>query len=160
MEDSTKLKSIILLSDLSDDMLEDVKNVTELVEYKPKEYIFKVGDPADYLYSVLEGKVQLEIDIESDNPIQLHGIVPNFTFGISSLVKIDNNFYTQNAKVIEKSKIFKWKAADLHNLFVEDYKLGYLFMTRIAKILKTRFTAKDTLIADFYKYVRSFGKSF
>jgi CRP-like cAMP-binding protein len=158
MEDISKLKSIILFSHLSDEMIVKIAAVTELINFTAKEYIFRQGQPAEYLYSVYEGKVQLEIDIDSDNPIQLQGIMKSFTFGISSLIQMDDNCYSQSAKAIIDSQVFKWKASDLIRLFEEDYKLGYLFMRRISKILKTRFSAKDALIDDFYRYVRSFGK--
>ncbi len=160
MHNIKDLKSILLLSHLSDAMIDKIYHVTQLIDYKKGDIIFQEGEPAEYLFSILEGKVELEIVIETDNPVYLKGINQNFTFGISSLIMTDEKKYIQSAKAVTDSRIYKWKAMDLEELFSEDTELGYLFMRRIAKILKTRFTAKSALISDLYKYVRSFGKSF
>ncbi len=160
MIDPTDLKRVVMFGDLNDEMLKEISDITDLVEYSAGDYIFQKGTKAEFLYSVLKGKVELEFEFGSDSPIHLQGIIPNFIFGISSVVTTDEKLYINNAKVLVDSEIYQWKAADLETLFAEDHQLGYLFMKRIAKALKTRFTAKDTLLADIYKYVRSNGKSF
>ncbi len=150
-----ELKLIVMFGDLNEKMLEKISKITDIIEYKAEDYIFRKDEPASYLFSVQEGEVDLEIDIGNSAPIHLQGITPNFTFGISSLVDMDEKTYVKNAKTVTDSKIYRWKATELTKLFTEDYELGYLFMKRISKILKTRFTAKASLIADLCKYMRS-----
>ena len=55
------LKSIIMLSDLNDAMLKKIYKVTIKTNYSSGEYIFREGEYAENLYTVLEGKVGLEL---------------------------------------------------------------------------------------------------
>ena len=55
-----ELKSIILLSHLTDSMLEKLTDITMTAEHKAGDYIFKEGEYARYLYAVIDGKVGLE----------------------------------------------------------------------------------------------------
>ena len=155
MADLKELKSVRLLNRLSDEMVEKLVPITEVVAFNAGDYIFKVGNKAEYLYSLLEGCVDLEIDMGGANPINLHGIEPYFTFGISSLVQMETKKYIISAKAIKDSKIYRWKATELEKLFESDYEMGFLFMKSIARLLQKRFTVKDALIAEFYSYMQA-----
>ena len=67
------LKSIILLSHLTDPMLEKLADVTMTAEYNTGDYIFREGDYARYLYAVIDGKVGLELEKTANTPVALPG---------------------------------------------------------------------------------------
>jgi CRP-like cAMP-binding protein len=131
-------------------MLEKLLKITAMQEYNEGRYIFKQGDYAEFLYSVLDGKVGLEVEKSVNKPIQIHTIVRGFIFGFSALVDTDEKKYTTSAKSLTNAKIFMWKGSDLEKIFYQDYEMGYLFMKRIAKLIKTRLQEKNIQSINIY----------
>ena len=83
MIDLVDLKSVKILSNLSDAMLEKLKPITVLKKYKKDSYVLREGDYAEYLYTVVKGKVVLEIDVHAANPVRVKDIAEHKSFGIS-----------------------------------------------------------------------------
>ena len=143
----SELKSIVLLGYLKDDMLTKVAGITQEVEYKAGDLIFKEGDYAEYLHAVKEGNVSLEVDKDSSRTIRIQNISTNTMFGISSMVDTEQRICISHARALTDVTVFRWKASGLEKLFYEDYELGFLFMKRVAKILKTRWQTTNAQLA-------------
>ncbi len=73
------------------------------------------------------------------------------TFGFSALVETEVKSYTSSAKALTNVKLYIWKAADLEALFSKNHEMGFLFMKRITKIIKTRLQTRNIQISDIYK---------
>jgi CRP/FNR family cyclic AMP-dependent transcriptional regulator len=151
MFDLNDLRSIVILSDLNDHMLEKLLKITAMQEYEAGRYIFKEGEYAEFLYAVLDGKVGLEVEKSVNNPIQISTIVNGFTFGFSALVDTEEKKYTTSAKSLTNTKNFMWKGSDLERLFYQDYEMGFFFMKRIAKLIKSRLQIKNIQSLNIYK---------
>lgn len=151
MSDLNGLKSIIQLSYLNDSMLEKLVTITDIIEYKAGDYIFKEGDNAKSLYAVIDGKVGLEIEKNSSTRILIDNITQGMMLGFSALVDTEEKNYTTSARVLTDTKLFAWKAEDLEKLFSQDYEMGFLLMKRIAKIVKTRLQIRNVQFLDIYK---------
>ena len=145
------LKSINMLSYLSDSMLENLATISSINEHRAGDYIFNEGDDAKSLYSVIEGKVGLDIEKNSSTRILIDNITKGMTLGFSALVDTEEKSYTTSAKALTDTKLLTWKAADLEILFSQDYEMGFLFMKRIAKIVKTRLQIRNVQFLDIYK---------
>jgi len=145
------LKSINMLSYLNDSMLENLATITSINEYRAGDYIFNEGDNAKSLYSVIDGKVGLEIEKNSSTRILIDNITKGMTLGFSALVDTEEKSYTTSAKALTDTKLFIWKTEDLETLFSQDYEMGFLFMKRIAKIVKTRLQIRNIQFLDIYK---------
>lgn len=145
------LKSVILMSHLNDSMLKKIGTVTAIKEYRAGEYIFKEGDYADRLYSVVDGKVGLELEKDTSTAILIDTITRGMTFGFSCLIDTEQKKYTTSAKALVATKLFTWKGEDLEGLFYKDFEMGFLFMKRIAKIAKTRLQARNAQLLDIYR---------
>jgi CRP-like cAMP-binding protein len=143
MMNPEEIKSVMLLSHLNEKMLEKVAVLASVVMVKKGEYVFKEGDYAENLYSVLVGKIALEVEKNSKTPVRIKDIIQFRTFGISSLVDSDEKKCISHAKAITDSKLICWKAAELEKLFYQDNELGFVFMKRIATILKDRLQIKN-----------------
>ena len=150
MINAEKLNSIVILTHLTDEMINKVAELATIMTVKNGEYIFKEGDFAENLYSVLEGKVALEVDKDTDKPVRIKDIVPNRTFGISSLVDMEEKKCTSHARAVVDSKLVCWAATDLERLFYQDYQLGFIFMQRITTILKDRLQIRNAQIAQYF----------
>jgi hypothetical protein len=144
------LKSVIMLTYLDDTMLKKVAEITFTTHHHAGSYIFKEGDYAECLYSVIHGKVTLELEKNNSKVFQMNTITDGMTFGFSALVDIEEKAYTSNAKAVTDVKLFAWEGADLERLFQQDYKMGFLVMKRIAKIAKTRLQTRSVQFMDVY----------
>ena len=145
------LKSINMLSYLNDSMLENLATITRINEYRAGDYIFNEGDDAKSLYAVIVGKVGLEIEKNSSTRILIDNITKGMMLGFSALVDTEEKSYTTSAKALTDTKLFTWKAEDFEILFSQDYEMGFLFMKRIAKIVKTRLQIRNVQFLDIYK---------
>jgi CRP/FNR family transcriptional regulator, cyclic AMP receptor protein len=151
MPDLNGLKTIKLLSYLNDSMLQNLLEITHIIEYKAGDYIFKEGDDAESLYAVINGKVGLEIEKDSSTRILIDNITQGMMLGFSALVDTEEKKYTTFARVLTDTKLFVWKAQDMEALFFQNYEMGFLFMKRIAKIVKTRLQIRNVQFLDIYK---------
>ena len=136
------LKSIKMLSNLSEPMLKKIMNITVIKEFGSNERIFREGEYAERLYAVFTGKVALEIDIQSDAALRVKDIYPGRVFGISSVVDTERRTYISAARTLQDTTVFCWKSSDLEKLFYNDYELGFLFMRNVARVLKMRLQIK------------------
>ena len=102
------LKAIILLSHLTDPMLQKLADVTLTAEYKAGEYIFKEGTYARYLYAVIDGKIGLELEKTANNVILIDTVGRGRTIGFSALVDTEQKKYTTYARALEDTKLFVW----------------------------------------------------
>ena len=150
MFELSDLKSIVLLNHLNDLMLEKLSKITLMQEYEAGRYIFKEGEYAEFLYAVFDGKVGLEVEKSANQPIQVSSVVRGYTFGFSALVDTDEKKYTTSAKALTNAKVFLWKGSDLEKLFYQDYEMGFLFMKRIAKLIKTRLQIRNVQSLNIY----------
>ena len=151
MPDLNGLKLIKQLSCLNDSILENLVTVTHIITYKAGDYIFKEGDDAESLYAVIDGKVGLEIEKNSSTRILIDTIIQGMMLGFSALVDTEEKSYTTSARVLTDTKLFAWRAESLETLFCQDYEMGFLFMKRIAKIVKTRLQIRNVQFLDIYK---------
>ena len=62
-------------------MLQKILKVTNKTNYNSEEYIFKEGEYAKSLYSVIEGKVVLELQKTTNILIWMTTITPGYSFG-------------------------------------------------------------------------------
>jgi len=144
------LKSIILLSHLTDPMLEKLSEITLTAEYSAGDYIFREGDYARYLYAIVDGKVGLDLEKTTGNLVMIDTIARGRTFGFSALIDTEQKKYTTHARAITDTKLFAWEGTELEMLFYQDYEMGFLFMKRIAKIAKTRLQIRNVQFLDIY----------
>ena len=145
------LKSVILVSCLKDSMLQKIAEITLITKIDAGNYIFREGEDAEHLYSIIDGKVGLEIEKNSSTRILLDTLPQGRMFGFSALVDTEEKKYTSSVKAMAETKVFFWKAADLEKLFDQDCELGLLFMKRIAKIIKTRLQIRNIQFLDIYR---------
>ena len=148
MED---LKSIIMLSDLNAAMLEKMLRVTKKTTYSSGEYIFKEGDYAENFYAVLNGKVGLELQKNTNTQVMINTVTRGYAFGFSALVDIEDRKYISHAKALSDVNLLKWNVENLRKLFHKDREMGYLIMKRIAKIAKKRLQARNAQFLEIYK---------
>ncbi len=150
MKEIEELSAIVILSQLTEPMLKKIEKITRVSTVKAGDFIFEEGEYAKHFYAIIEGKIVLQIEKNSNTQIQLTTLYRGNSFGISSLVDTDKRTFMTSAKAIVDTSVFKWAAADLEELFYQDYEMGFMFMKRVAKIIKTRLEASRAQILDIY----------
>ncbi len=151
MIEAKDLKSVILLGYLKDFMLQKIAEITLITKIDAGNYIFREGEDAKHLYSIIDGKVGLEIEKNSSTRILVDTLSQGQTFGFSALVDNEEKKYTSSAKAMTDTKVFFWKATDLESIFKQDRELGLMFMRRIAKIIKARLQIRNIQFLDIYR---------
>ena len=133
-----ELQSIKVLSDLSEAKIKKIEKITSIITVKEGDYVFKENEYADYLYSVISGRIALELAINSSHRCRVKDVFPSETFGISAIVDTGKRTYIADGIAVQDSQVFRWKGSELEKLFYDDFETGYLFMRNIGKILKNR----------------------
>ena len=143
------LKKIVMLGYLSDDMLDRLVPVTELLHFDANEYIFRQGDRAGRFYMLQKGKVLLEHRITAEITVSVSAIKPGYSFGWSAM--LDEEFYTSDAICAEACEVFSFRENKIKSLFEEDHSLGFIMSQRLLVILKKRY---DIRTEQFIKTIR------
>ena len=128
----------------------------ELLEFGPDDVIFHIDEPAEHLYGLVEGEVDLSIvfkdkvlktEIEYEEAIQtrmvdeeksivIDTVLPNQIFGWASLVGPERR--TVTARCTEPTRVIALAAKDLNAMFAEDHFLGYVVMKKLGDIIARR----------------------
>ena len=58
-----ELKQIVLIGHLTDEMLDKLIPITDLLHFDEKEFIFRQGDKSERFYMLKKGKVLLELKV-------------------------------------------------------------------------------------------------
>ena len=131
------LKQIVMLGYLTDEMIDKLVPITDLLRFEENEYIFRQGDKADRFYMLKKGKVLLELKINANITVFISSIKAGYSFGWSSM--LDDENYTVDALCSEPCEILSFRADKVKRLFEEDHSLGYIMSQRLLRIIKKRY---------------------
>lgn len=106
-----KLKELSMFSPLSDRDIRSIQKYFHTEHHGKKEMIITEGDPPDWLYFVLEGKVKITRISEEGKEIILEIITPGDFFGAVAVIR---GFpYPANAVAMEDTEVLKVSRRDL-----------------------------------------------
>jgi CRP/FNR family transcriptional regulator, cyclic AMP receptor protein len=127
-----------LFLDLSGDVIARVRDLARVHEYAAGETIFNEGDPADDIYILREGFVELTYTLPQDpsTEIRITRISPGETFAWSALAK--GGTLSSHARALVASSAYTIPADRLHAFFAERPEAGYEVMTRLAQQILAR----------------------
>lgn len=146
-----QLKSIRMLSYLTDEMLRKIEPITTIVDFKTGEFIFKEGEYAEHLYSIINGEVGLETEKNPSKLILVTKLSCGRTLGFSAVLDTEHRKYLGYARALTDTQLFAWKGAELEKLFVQDYELGFLVIRRLANTIHKRLEVTKTQLVDIYQ---------
>jgi len=131
--------------------LKEIAIISDTVTYSKGETILNECDPADSLYLILEGLVDLYYRSSSEEgkqpPKELNAgeISPGEFLGISSLIK--PYVYNATARVSKDTRAIKFDSVELRKLCDSDSLLGYRIMTMLAQEAIERLVAVRVQLA-------------
>ncbi len=131
-----------LFKDLSGQLVEEVGRCLIEESHPAGAFLFKYGEPADYLYILVEGRVRLSIGDLGHVALVVGN--PGDAFGWSSLIDRDN--YTASAECILATRVTKIGKRRLAAIFERDPASGLQFYRRLATLIAQRLTDTYKLI--------------
>ncbi len=131
------LKQIVILSHLTDVMLEKLLHIIDVLRFDRREIVFSENDPADRFFMLRHGQVLLNQRITDKVTACVGTIKPGFSFGWSSMLA--DEIYTAEAICAEPSEIYAFKRDKIQNLFAHDPEMGFRMYQRLLVILKKRY---------------------
>jgi len=130
------LKQIVMLTYLTDPMLDNLAQITDILKFDRDEILFRENDPAERFYMMRSGNVLLEQRISEQVTACIGSIKPGFSFGWSAMT--EDGLYTSDAVCVEPSEIYSFKRDKIQKLFVQDPEMGLRMYQRLLVIIKKR----------------------
>jgi len=137
---------------LSRDQLDKLAQVGHELSMESGHYFFHEGDELVQFYVVLEGEVGIIVDLTDDRvdqPLsgQLTGEIitreivtsrvgPGEMFGWSALVL--PHTATSSCKALSPCRVMGFDCKQLHQMFEEDCRFGYVMLLKATKIIRAR----------------------
>ena len=113
--------------------------------YVPGEHIFDEGEPADFVYLIVHGEVELQYLLPTGESRTTDIIPAGELIGWSGLV--DPHRRVSRAIAMRETEIVAIEAEMLRLLCDEDCSLGYRLMEQVCKILSSRLDATRMQLA-------------
>ena len=130
------LKHIVMLTYLTDPMLDKLAHIVDFLKFDKGEIIFREKEPAGRFYMLKAGHIILEQRISEQLTACIASIKPGFSFGWSAMM--DNATYTVDAVCEAPSEAFSFKSERFRMLIQQDPELGLRIYQRLMVIIKKR----------------------
>lgn len=143
------LKKCRLFEGCSNEKLADVGNICQRVTFKNGDHLLEAGSPAEYLFIVIGGVIELCFKVTHYNgskEITIDRKLKGDAFGWSALT--EPNIYTLSALSKTDSELLQVKANDIIRLCEENNHLGYILMRNSAAIIGERLASIQKILID------------
>jgi CRP-like cAMP-binding protein len=175
MIDQNTLSRFGFLADLPAGMLADMAAASRLVSFEPSTVIYRVGDEADTLYGLIEGEVELSLEVlekdleaevefeesvrlrvrEKASQISVDTARPGHVFGWSALTGRRRRTVTATCSLLAKAAAIP--ARNLTAMCEKDHTFGYALMQRLVEIIMKRLDNRNKRLIEVW--VETFGVS-
>ncbi|MFU8826952.1 MAG: Crp/Fnr family transcriptional regulator [Brevefilum sp.] len=136
-EITTAINSIPWFFDLSQESINRLISIADVISLEPGHVIFSEGDQHPYFYLVLEGKVHLESFVPGQGSLPLFTAESLDVLGWSSLTPVVRQM-SSTAVVLAPTKLLRFNAQTLMACCESDCELGFVIMRRLANIIASR----------------------
>jgi CRP/FNR family transcriptional regulator, cyclic AMP receptor protein len=115
--------------------------------YPKSAKIILEGDPAEFFYILVAGKVAIKMRAQEHGELVLNTLrLPGEIFGWSALVEEGRS--TATVECLGATKILAFKKEAAETLFADSPALGYLFMRRLAILISRRLENTRSLLVN------------
>lgn len=130
------MNRVAIFKELDEEQIRLLKPLFETYSCKPGTVIFQQGEPADYLYLVIAGKVDMSYKPYDGVPITVSHVGRGGLFGWSAVV--GSMTYTSTAIAIEDLESFRIHGRDLRTFCREHPEAGRDILERLADGVSSR----------------------
>ncbi len=145
MLNSESIQSYALFDGVSD---EDVLLLSSLLKpnsYADGSYLFWQGDPADRLFLILQGSVEVLSHLSDETQVRV--AVRQEGDSIGEMALIDSNSRSASVRAMEPVRVLWLSHADLEHIRATQKDLYIQLIMNIAREISRRLTAMDTVIS-------------
>jgi CRP-like cAMP-binding protein len=132
-----RLESQDVFGYLTPKQVDSISNAAQTLRYKGGDTVYSQGEPADFIFVVLEGEVMLRLPGKGGLSVPLDVATTGAMFG--SCMCFDIEKYSTTAQCTQDSKLLKIKAVALSNLMDEDLRMGYAMQRHLSQIYFKRY---------------------
>ena len=125
-----------IFKELDEDLISLLAPLSESLSCKPGTVIFRQGEPAEFLYVVVDGSVDMSFKPYDGMPITVSHVGKGGLFGWSAVVGSDT--YTSTAIAIGDVKAFRVHGDDLRSFCQKHPKQGKDILERLADGVSAR----------------------
>lgn len=130
------MNRIEIFRELDENLLNLLSPLFEAFFCQPGTIIFRQGDQAEFLYLVIDGKVDMSFKPYDGIPITISHVGRGGLFGWSAVVGSDK--YTSTASAIEAVEAFRVHGSGLRNFCREHPEQGKDILERLADGVSSR----------------------
>jgi CRP-like cAMP-binding protein len=130
------LKSTMVLRYLSDEMLDKIIPIVDILHFDEREVIFREGNKGLRFYLLKRGKVVLEKRISDKLSFAAGSVKPGYSFGWSAM--LEEGDYTLDAVAAEPCEVYSIKGEKIRRLLNDDHTMGYAMTQGLLRVLKRR----------------------
>ena len=129
-----------LFAGLDSSVYQELAVASRETTLKTGESLFKEGDRADALYLVLEGRIDLKINLDKDGVRHqdIATVTNGHMMGWSALV--EPYIYTLSAIAVADCKLVSLDASAVREMMEQNHEVGYTIMKRLAQAIGARLT--------------------
>jgi CRP-like cAMP-binding protein len=131
------LRSIIILSHLTEEMLAQLLPIIAVQVFEQEDVIFRQGEAAERFYMLRRGKVLLEQQIVDKVTVFVGAIEPGYSFGWSAMLA--GGVYSADAVCAEPCEVLSFSRQKIDVLIEQTPALGLRLYRRLLVVLKKRF---------------------
>jgi len=131
------LKHIVMLTYLTEPMLEKLSQIIDVLRFDKQEVIFRQNEPAQRFYMLKLGKVLLELRISDKVTVCVGAIRPGYAFGWSAM--LEGGIYSTDAICAEPSEVLSFRKEKIMTLFEQDPEMGFRMYQRFLIMIKKRY---------------------
>jgi CRP/FNR family transcriptional activator FtrB len=117
LDDLPKIRQLPLFESMVEENFEALTQAAYLQHFPPQVELIHEGDPADFLYVVVEGAVELFAKA-NDKVASMAVVRPVGTFILAAVLK--DAVYLMSARTIEKSRVLMIPSQNIRNTFARD----------------------------------------
>ncbi len=129
--------------------LEEIAKICERITFKNGERVFEAQCPAEYLYIVGKGLIDLRFSVTcylASAEITLDQIGKGEIFGWSTFAY--PYLYIVSAIAVRDSKLLRIKQSDLNQICTKNSHLGYGIMSKITQTISERFALVQKILVN------------
>lgn len=124
---------------MSDHLIQLLADSIMEMKFKPGEWIYRQGDPANRFYLILEGQVLLESEVRDRGVLPIRTLGPGDELGWAWLFPPHYMHFT--ARVIEPTRTIFFYGTRLREKCDANHELGYELMKRVAELVTRNLNA-------------------
>ena len=142
-----ELRQLALFGAMADSALQHLTASLEVIEPEPGEVLFREGDPADDMFVVLAGEIEVLKRSRQGSESRVAMLGPGDWFGEMSIVDVQPRSAT--VRSVAPSRLLRIASSDLDGLYRYDVKAYSLIVLNLARELSRRLRVADGILADF-----------